>query len=75
MFKSFVQVKRKKRTFAPLLFGPADLGNIIMFCQVVQVAIEILQTGETNEKLILADNPLFRNISTATCILQALMHV
>lgn len=49
MFKSFVQVKRKKRTFAPLLFGPADLGNIIMFCQVVQVAIEILQTSETNE--------------------------
>lgn len=47
---------------APLLFGPADLGDIIMFCQVVQVAIKILQTSGANEKLILAEISLIINL-------------
>lgn len=31
MCKIFVHAKKKKDEFAPLLLGPADLGNIIMF--------------------------------------------
>lgn len=41
-FKTFIQQQQN----ISLLFGPADLGNIIMLSQVVQVAIEILQKNK-----------------------------
>lgn len=40
--KHFVQVVKQEWTFAPLLFGPADFGDVIMLCQVVQVTVKIL---------------------------------
>lgn len=61
MCKSFVQAKGGGAS-APLLFGPADLGDIIMFCQVVQVAIKILQKIGANEKFILAEISLMINV-------------
>lgn len=44
------------RTFSPPSFGPADFGNIIMFCQGVQMAIEVLQTNKMIESLLLFGN-------------------
>lgn len=38
--------KTKKKLF-PFLFGPADFWDIVVFSQVVQVAIEILQVRNT----------------------------
>lgn len=35
--------KQKKKNLFPFLFGPADFRDIVVFSQVVQVAIEILQ--------------------------------
>ena len=46
MCKTFAVTKKPKWPFAPLLFGPADLGNIIMLGQGVQVPIEILQINK-----------------------------
>lgn len=40
--KHFVQVMKQEWTFAPVLFGPADFGDVIMLCQVVQVTVKIL---------------------------------
>lgn len=65
--KIFVQAVKKtiKCTFAPLLFGPADLGNIIMLCQVVQVTIEILQSNEKiKDTIIFAAISLFINLKS-----------
>lgn len=45
MHKISVNVGKKttKKNLFPFLFGPADFRDIVVFSQVVQVAIEILQ--------------------------------
>lgn len=40
------KTKQRKNTFL-FLFGPADFRDIVVFSQVVQVAIEILQVRNT----------------------------
>lgn len=39
--------KQNKKKLFPFLFGPADFRDIVVFSQVVQVAIEILQVRNT----------------------------
>lgn len=39
--------KNNKKNLFPFLFGPADFRDIVVFSQVVQVAIEILQVRKT----------------------------